>query len=92
MPESRKPGHPLRWPGFPYYYKHRKTMKPELPITLSSKYFNETTETLTTNPRTLKRLIRALRRGEGDEIRIIDNAGVRFDLIDRGRRPELLPL
>lgn len=61
-----------------------------LPLTISSVYFDKTKVTRSTNPATIRRLIRDLRRGEGDTIRIMDADGVGYDLTDLGRGVELV--
>lgn len=65
---------------------------PKTPLTISSKYFEENrTQTRSTNPATLKRLIQELRCGDGDEIQITDADGNTWDLIDLGQGLELRP-
>lgn len=62
----------------------------KLPLTISSQYHQDTKRTRSTNPKTIKRLINEVRRGEGDWIKITDADGLGYDLTDRGRGTELV--
>lgn len=64
-----------------------KTIK--LPLTISSQYHQAIKRTRSTNPKTIKRLVNEVRRGDGDWVKITDADGLGYDLTDCGRGLEL---
>jgi hypothetical protein len=58
-------------------------------LTIYSQYHNDRRETYSRNPQYLRRLCNQIRRGDGDWIKIEDEDGITYDLIDLGRGVEL---
>ncbi len=58
-------------------------------LTIYSQYHTDRRETSSRNPQYIRRLVNQIRRGDGDWIKIEDEDGRTYDLIDLGRGLEL---
>jgi hypothetical protein len=58
-------------------------------LTICSQYHGDSRETTSRNPQYIRRLCNQIRRGDGDWIKIVDEDGRTYDVIDLGHGLEL---
>ena len=66
------------------------TARGNAPLTIASRYFADVIITRSRDPEYILRLIRRLRRGDGDCITITDEDGGNYDVADIGNGRELI--